>query len=372
MTSDQQAAAQQPDEEHTSRSLQQSGNIEQSSGLQKRSMPRRRFLTGLGWTLGAGGIGFLGLTSIGGVQAQGLLNIVRSALTHKHKVDNQPPALAVHTRSFASEQCVKCLVLGDWGTGDAFQKRVAQAMAIVAEREHPQFVISTGDNFYPSGVESAEDKQFQTKWKNVYNASSLNIPWIVSLGNHDYRKSAEAQIAYSKKDSMWLMPARYYTIRRQEGEISCEVFVLDTEGLVHGSKAEIRTQLEWFEQSLKSSNAMWKIAVGHHMIRSHGAYGDQSFMLNLVKPLLDRYGVQVYLNGHDHDLQYLKAPEDSFICVISGAGGGARNTSYGKNTRFAATNGGFVYLAATKSVLHLEFYNAESEALFAEDAVRRG
>ncbi len=301
----------------------------------------------------------------------GLGKVLNSLIAREHHVDNQPPLSPVVVKNFSKTPSVRCLVVGDWGTGDAFQRRVAASMAAVADREHPQCILSTGDNFYPSGVESTSDSQFRTKWKNVYSAASLQVPWYLSLGNHDYRKSADAQIAYTKIDAMWQMPARYYNVERNDGGVQWELFVLDTDSLMHGSKEEDAKQLGWLEAALQKSTAKWKVVMGHHMVRSHGAYGDQSFMVQKVKPLLDRYGVQVYLNGHDHDLQYLKAPEDHFVCLISGAGGGSRNTSYGKNTRFAATNGGFVYLAFTETTLHLEFYDANGNAMFADDVVGR-
>ncbi len=80
------------------------------------------------------------------------------------------------------------MVLGDWGdTALPGQQQVAYAMASWAAANNPQFIISTGDNFYPSGVRSTTDPQWTNKWVNVYNNDTLvDLPWYISVGNHDY------------------------------------------------------------------------------------------------------------------------------------------------------------------------------------------
>lgn len=48
--------------------------------------------------------------------------------------------------------------------------------------------MSTGDNFYEYGVDSVKDSKFKTTWQNVYTHRSLQNPWLVIAGNHDYRE----------------------------------------------------------------------------------------------------------------------------------------------------------------------------------------
>ncbi len=330
-----------------------------------QNVERRRFL---GRLLGLGGA----VSAFWfGVQDHGFASTL-SSLLGTHHVDNAPPPQPVNARLFAQSKSLRFLAIGDWGTGDGFQKRVATAMANIAAREKPQFIISTGDNFYPVGVESVHDKQFRTKWEEVYSAASLQLPWFVALGNHDYLRDEDAEVAYSKVNSRWHMPGRVFSVKQENAGVSADIVVIDTQLLMTGSSKERQQQLEWLDKTLAGCSSRWKIVVGHHPIRSHGAYGDQAFMLRDVKPYLDKYGVHMYLNGHDHDLQYLKAAEDSFICVVSGGGGGSRNTAYGKNTRFAATNGGFAYIVLSNDTLHLQFVDAQGTVIYAADAVSRG
>lgn len=324
-------------------------------------MERRHFLRTL-----------FGAVSIGWLQSTGstLLARVPTLLSGGRRVDNARPVPPFTVESFKDTASERFLIIGDWGAGGKFQRQVADRMRRKAAEEQCRFVLSTGDNIYPSGVDSADDEQWKTKFENVYTGEALNIPWYAVLGNHDYRGDVDAQIAYGGRNPRWNMPARYYTFRKTiEPGVDVDFFALDTQRIMNGkARGE---QKEWLERELAKSTALWKIVVGHHMIRSHGEYGDQEVMIRHIKPLLDEYKVDMYMCGHDHDLQFLKAPDDHFHCLISGAGGGARHTAYGNNTLFAATNGGFAYAALDRSRFHIQFLNRNGEILFAHTLTRQ-
>ena len=67
--------------------------------------------------------------------------------------------------------------VGDWGRqGNANQLRAAQLMArVAAECMHPNFIISSGDNFYESGLRAANDPQIDESFNNVYSDPSLQV-----------------------------------------------------------------------------------------------------------------------------------------------------------------------------------------------------
>lgn len=296
---------------------------------------------------------------------------ILSWLQQDKVVANAKPVTPFTTELFADSTAVRFLVVGDWGTGSGFQKKVANAMNAKAGAGKATFIISTGDNIYNNGVSSVQDSQWTTKFEQIYTGNNLQIPWYVVLGNHDHRGNIQAQTNYHTINPRWNLPARYYSFSKPiNDQHSIEFFMLDTDPINRGVQDFVVTQKNWLRRSLQASRATWKIVVGHHPIRSHGHYNDSPVMLTHVKPLLDSNGVALYINGHDHDLQYLKAPSDSFYCLISGCGGGARNTSYGANTIFAATNGGFNYIAATSTRLYIEFVNNEGKTSFATN-IRR-
>lgn len=297
----------------------------------------------------------------------GNLSMLFSSLFPNTKtVANAKPVPAFRAESFRDSAAVRFLIVGDWGTGASFQKRVAEQMCAKAGVEKPGFILSTGDNIYNNGVTSIDDPQWKTKFEDIYSCQELALPWYAILGNHDHRGSIQAQIDYQKKNPRWNMPDRYFqfTSKATDGT-DIDFFALDTDPLNRKDTAFASQQNIWLRNALATSKARWKIVVGHHMIRSHGGYGDQEYMIRWIKPILDEFKVDLYINGHDHDLQYLKAPEDHFYCLISGGGGGARDTGFGANTIFASTNGGFHYIAVTRSRIYVEFVDIGGKTTFA-------
>lgn len=250
-------------------------------------------------------------------------------------------------------------VIGDWGAGGPVQRRVAQGIVDFVQAptapSRPRAltaIISTGDNIYPNGVKSVDDPQWVSKYERVYADDVFNVPWWAVLGNHDYRGDVDAQIAYGKKNPRWNMPNRTWDTRFRAGaDAEMAVFGIDTQQLLQRSKGwtEQLTELETRLQA--AASVTWKVVVGHHPMRSYGHYRDQSWMLRDVKPILERHGVHLYLCGHDHDLQVIRHPEDSVVCIVSGAGGGYRATAWGAHTKYALTRGGFATMMADEKKL---------------------
>ena len=257
------------------------------------------------------------------------------------------------------------VAVGDWGRdGASHQRDVAAAMGTAAAAAGSAFTVSTGDNIYENGVQSATDPQWKTSFEGVYTHPALAGPWHVVLGNHDYRGVPQAELDYAAANPRWGMPARYYTLRPAP---FVEMFFIDTSPLVHSYRAKVHSaiaanvasqdvgaQLAWLDAALAKSDAAWKIVVGHHTIRSGGSeHGDTPEMVELVLPILQRHGVDAYLNGHEHDLQHIVRDGINFIC--SGAGSEVRPTAPTTGTRFALSRSGFAVIGLDAAALRLEF-----------------
>lgn len=256
------------------------------------------------------------------------------------------------------------LVVGDWGKPDrvADATKVARQMGDTASARGCRFVISTGDNFYPQGVASVDDPKWRSAYEDVYSAASLQCPWYAVLGNHDYDGNVQAEIDYASTSPRWRMPSRHYlwTEMLADGN-SADFFFIDTTPIARLSwfnqwlwaDSEVQFQLEWLEQSLATSHARWKFVIGHHPVYSGGHHGNTSTMIEMVKPLLDRYGVQAYLNGHDHDLQHIVV--DNVHYLTSGSGSSVRETAATGGTLFARAALGFMSARLTPDTLEIAF-----------------
>src|ERR1700759_2700631 len=119
--------------------------------------------------------------------------------------------------------------------------------------EHPNdFVISCGDNFYPSGVVSENDPLFHYSFENIYTAHSLQCDWYPIFGNHDYHTDVDAQIRYSKGSRRWMMPSRYYAKELNlKGKGKALLVFMDTDPFLHPAKAEyVATEMKWLNETL--------------------------------------------------------------------------------------------------------------------------
>ncbi len=227
---------------------------------------------------------------------------------------------------------VEFAAFGDTGTGDQNQKDVAAAIAAYGLSSPLNFAVLLGDNFYEAGVASADDDQFRTKFEEIYSLGGLDVPFYAVLGNHDYYGNEQAQIDYylaNQAASNWNMPDYYYAFTEQipGGTETIRVYMIDTNILL---KDPVRAdeELSWLEAELGASTAAWNVVCGHHTVYSSGAHGSTGDVKALLEPLFRAYGVDLYLCGHDHDLEILK-PQGGVSYAVSGSGGKVRPDDYG-------------------------------------------
>jgi tartrate-resistant acid phosphatase type 5 len=238
------------------------------------------------------------------------------------------------------------LAAGDTGSGNGNQRTVADAMKAYARLQPVDLVLLLGDNFYEDGVSSSSDPQWETKFEQMYDASVLSMPFYAVLGNHDYRLQPLAQVDYSGPATRWTMPSRYYSFSRSLSDgTGVDFFAIDT-NTIAGEPA----QLAWLEAALEASGADWKIVFGHHVLFSNGSHGDDAGLIALLSPLFSEKNVDLYMAGHDHDLQILK-PRDGVRYLVDGAGSRLRDTRCLDNTEYAVSRLGFMAVRVSKEEL---------------------
>lgn len=256
------------------------------------------------------------------------------------------------------------IAVGDFGTGRHGQVKVAQAMAQKVSADPVEFVLVLGDNFYQAGVKSIEDEQWKTKFVDMYADEALQVPFHAVLGNHDHRGNVDAQVQYSKIDTRWSMPARYYTfVETLEDSTRVQFFGLDTKPLA-GGEDDAEEQLQWLTTELAASTADWRVVYGHHTIHSNGSHGPTANLVRRLEPLLTGYGVDLYLCGHDHDQQLLQ-PRSGVHYVVSGAGSKSRSVWWEEDTIYAGTNFGFTWFRISASEMLVEFLDGDAILRFA-------
>ncbi|MBD1897989.1 metallophosphoesterase [Coleofasciculus sp. FACHB-129] len=213
------------------------------------------------------------------------------------------------TVSSSQSPLLRFVSVADTGTGSASQYAVAASMARYHALKPFDLAILAGDNIYNNG----EIEKIVDVFERPYQALlRRGVKFQAVLGNHDIRTdNGEPQVRYPGFN---MQGRRYYTFRRNP----VQFFALDT-----NENADWETQLKWLEKELTRSNAPWKVVVGHHQIYSSGAYGVNQPFIQTLTPLFKKYGVQLYINGHDHHYERTQ-PINGTTYLICGAGAGLR------------------------------------------------
>lgn len=194
---------------------------------------------------------------------------------------------------------VRLAVAGDVGTGGADEIRIAAAMDAMEAQSEYDALILLGDNVYPNGDPVKLPEVVFGPFDPVLDNGTQLLP---VLGNHDVRDGhGDAQAAALG------MPGRWYATRI--GDVL--IVSLDS------TRPDDPDQLAWLESTLSESGATWAIATMHHPPYSGGMHGSSLDVREAFTPLLEKYGVQLALAGHDHDYQRSK-PINCVTYVVSG------------------------------------------------------
>ena len=262
-----------------------------------------------------------------------------------------------------STENVRVVAIGDWGyvgEGSA-QKEVAAAIDRIHAATPYDLGLTLGDNFYPAGVKSVSDPQWTKLWEQGY--AKLNIPFFAALGNHDYRGNEQAEVDYSERSKTWRMPFRYYTFTA--GPI--QFFALDTDedtaGAIFFRAPWTNQQAIWLDGELARSKAKWKVVYGHHPIYSDGHHGDDRRLKRKLLPILNARRVDMYICGHEHDLQVHES--DGMTFLIAGGGGKDPRAVTKRRAKFVAGRNGFLELSATGQRLEWRIRSADGASLAA-------
>ncbi|MGK0470517.1 MAG: hypothetical protein ACJAR0_000980 [Candidatus Azotimanducaceae bacterium] len=301
------------------------------------------------------------------------------------------------------------VALGDQGTGNFRQWQVGRSMDILSESNPLDFVVLLGDNFYARGVTSVGDIQWRYKFENMYQGNRLShIPYYAVLGNHDYLGNELAEIEYGiqrKGSGRWRMPAKDYVVYYGEarGLDLIKVIYLDTSPAARDIADTAQKLVELLDNSKPT---VWTFVASHVPIKTGSEHYFDPQIGKYLLPILNRYSVDIYFNGHEHNQQLVGSPAEFMLTetlpneyapgeilttntmpsrtlssntlfsnilssntrfVISGTGGkhGAPlDGGFEPNLVFSDDSTGFVYVKVNSSQLELRYLDQSGTVLF--------
>ena len=245
---------------------------------------------------------------------------------------------------------VRFAVIGDYGMDNSAEADVAALI----QGWLPDFVITTGDNNYPSGAADTIDANVGKYFHNfifpyvgAYGSGADINRFFPTLGNHDwYTSDAQPYLDY------FSLPGneRYYDFTWG----AVHFFALDSDenepdGINAGSK-----QAAWLQEGLAASASPWNIVYMHYPPFSSGSHGSTDWM----QWPFAAWGADALLAGHDHLYERLQV--DGIPCFTNGAGGGGLydfvNILPKSQYRYNA-NYGAMRITASETELLFEFYS---------------
>ncbi|HKO98099.1 MAG TPA: fibronectin type III domain-containing protein [Pyrinomonadaceae bacterium] len=239
--------------------------------------------------------------------------------------------------------------IGDYGSDDQHELDVAN----LVKSWNPEFIITLGDNNYPSGEASTIDAnigkyyhEYIYPYRGTYGPGATTNRFWPSVGNHDW----DNQIGIKLQPYLdyFTLPGneRYYDIVR--GPV--HFFMLDSDGEEPDGYKSTSVQANWLRTKLAASTSPWKIVVLHHP-----PFSSRTSYPNLQWPF-QQWGASAVLAGHAH--LYERVMKNGIPFITNGLGGESTGDFYtpieGSMVRFGDDYGA-MRITASSSLITFEF-----------------
>lgn len=244
-------------------------------------------------------------------------------------------------------------------------------------------VAILGDNFYPSGLSSRHDLQIDTFNQVFQPLISKQVPIYSILGNHDYLQDPSVQV--NSKELKWFMRDYYYEQKFDNVNLlfvdTCQLSEstwVDTQKIesVHGQTHGIlvEKQMEWLEKKLQNDSDKLKIVIGHYPILTNGYYrGKVDALKEKLMPLFQKYKMNLFISGHEHNIQHIQ--ENEFHQIVVGSSSENRQHErycVPENVLIDNTDSYFgkMTFSSNSSIVSMEYINNRNRSIYTLPCLR--
>lgn len=148
------------------------------------------------------------------------------------------------------------------------------------------------------------ERPIDAYWNYFYSTADsilTSMPLITATGNHDYLKSLYPSIdprwrhtfVYPGNGAETAMGISYYIDLPD-----LRIMVVDTHGI--NDCITLTARYRWLRKCLKEAGDKWKVVMYHHPAYSVRKSRNNLQIRNTFVPLLEKYGVHLVLQGHEH------------------------------------------------------------------------
>lgn len=239
---------------------------------------------------------------------------------------------------------VRFAVIGDFGLAGP----AAEAVAGLVAAWDPEFVVTVGDNNYPSGSELTFDQNVMAYYGDYVREERF----FPALGNHDWGNYTVETLPFPTFFPYLPGNKRYYDL--VTGPV--HILVLDSDPREPDGVTPESKQGQWLREKLRTSTAAWQVVVFHHAPYSSGRHGNMEWM---QWPFAE-WGADLVLTGHDHT--YERIHRDGIVYIVNGLGGAPRydfrHQAEGSVVKYNEEHGA-LFIVATERDISATFLNVE-------------
>lgn len=157
------------------------------------------------------------------------------------------------------------------------------------------FMLHAGDL-----INHSESNKEWGEWFYAGGYIHATVPSIMTPGNHEYRDGVlsslwQPQFNLPKNGPTEDIKETCYAIDYQ----NMKLISFDSESFDEHPESKI-AQIKWLDSVLASNTKKWVTIFTHYPVFSTAQGRDNKELREAIKPLIDKYGVDLVLQGHDH------------------------------------------------------------------------
>jgi tartrate-resistant acid phosphatase type 5 len=251
-------------------------------------------------------------------------------------------------------------VIGDFGVDTPDESQVAS----LVKHQHPDFIITVGDNNYPTGDMMTIDQnigkyysEFIGNYHGIHGMGSPTNRFWPTLGNHDWYSMQQDQ---PYLDYFTSLPGnrRYYDFVLG----SIHFFAVDADGHEPDGNDVGSVQANWLHDAMAKSTSCFNIVFFHQPPFSSGP---PEFVEPRMSWPFREWGADLVLSGHQH--QYERLIIDGIPYVIDGLGGALNRFKFeapapGSLVRYNDQFGA-LFAEVTDNQIYFRFRNVQNDVI---------
>lgn len=221
-------------------------------------------------------------------------NLVPGGEYNYRVVNGNQPSPWYHFSIPAENDSLSFIYIGD--VQDKIDGTTGEFFSTVYQQyPHADFWAFAGDL-----IERPTDA-YWTHWYQTMDSIATNKPLVVATGNHEYLKGLVKTL-----DPRWTSTFSFpengpEDFRGRSYYLNFKnlcFIVMDTDGIQ--GPGSLYQHYVWLKEVLEHSTQQWKILMMHHPVHSVRSGRDNYFVRYTFQNMLEQYGVDLVLQGHDH------------------------------------------------------------------------